>query len=464
MQNAALPKLVAHIRRVALARPDGRTSTDGWLLRQFVSTGDEQAFAALVYRHGPMVRAVCRRVTGDAHAADDAFQAAFLVLARRAAVVKPPEAVRGWLYGVAVNTARETRAAAARGRCREVPMAEVPERPTPAPPRAEADELQMLDEEIAGLPEHLRAAVVLCELDGVQRKDAAFALGIPEGTLSSRLAKARNMLARRLRRRGVLLSVAALAGSRSAFAASVPYTLVNAATCLVGSTSPPAAVLELARGVFRMMLLKKLKLGATLLALTSTLGIVSFQSGVYMARAHGQAEVSFAPAEAAPAEFVEANNASDGMVLKYGDGQPDGKQSVGGSGPMIEFTFPAAAGKAAGVRIHGARYGQPQPPQESFLIYFLSQDQKRILRVELAAYALFERGPEKWIDVTFERPLDLPKQFWVALDFRAGQTKGVYVSYDSSTGGKHSRVGLPGTRPTPTKFGGDWMIETVLAK
>src|SRR5262249_51361735 len=147
----------------------------------------------------------------DAHLADDAFQAAFLVLARKAAEVRPREAVRGWLYGVAVRAAREARAVSARRLAREQPVPALPDRPAPGRPTADPDALAALDEEVAGLPEHLRAAVVLCELESVGRKDAADRLGIPEGTLSSRLGKARTVLAARLRRRGVVLSAAALA-------------------------------------------------------------------------------------------------------------------------------------------------------------------------------------------------------------------------------------------------------------
>jgi RNA polymerase sigma-70 factor (ECF subfamily) len=151
-------------------------------------------------------------------------------------------------------------------------------------------------------------------------------------------------------------------------------------------------------------------------------------------------------------------------VLKYGDGRADGKQSFGGSGEMIEFSSPPGSSKVAGLRIHGSRYGLPQPPEESFLIYFLSPDLKRVLHTEMAPYSLFERGAERWVEVAFERPVDLPRTFWIALDFRAHQRKGVYVSFNTSTGGKHSRVGLPGTPAIEPKFGGDWMIEAILAK
>jgi hypothetical protein len=154
----------------------------------------------------------------------------------------------------------------------------------------------------------------------------------------------------------------------------------------------------------------------------------------------------------------------DSSSLCYHDGKPDGKQSLGGSGEMIEFSAPNDPVKVSGLKIHGARYGNPQPPRESFLIYFLSRDQKRILHTEMAPYSLFERGPEKWVEVSFGQPVELPRQFWIVLDFRAHQTKGVFVSYDTSTVGKHSRQGLPGMAARSVGFGGDWMIEAIVAK
>jgi hypothetical protein len=155
---------------------------------------------------------------------------------------------------------------------------------------------------------------------------------------------------------------------------------------------------------------------------------------------------------------------NDRDILKYGDGQADGKKSLGGSGEMIEFTLPADDQKVVGVRIHGSRYGLPDPPDESFLIFFLNEEVSEIVATQMAPYSRFERGPERWVEVTFPRPVAVPKRFWVALDFRASQTKGVYVSYDTSTNGEHSRTGLPGIKPKETNPRGDWMIETVLAR
>jgi RNA polymerase sigma-70 factor (ECF subfamily) len=118
--------------------------------------------------------------------------------------------------------------------------------------------------------------------------------------------------------------------------------------------------------------------------------------------------------------------ASDGpRTLKYGDGQADGKQSLGGSGELIEFSVPPGASKVAGVRIHGSRYGTPEAPDERFLIYFLAPDRSRVVATEMAPYSLFELGPERWVTVNFPRPVEVPERFWVGLDFRAHQRKGV---------------------------------------
>ena len=115
--------------------------------------------------------------------------------------------------------------------------------------------------------------------------------------------------------------------------------------------------------------------------------------------------------------------------------------------------------------IHGSRYGQPQAPKESFLIYFLNKDRTRIVHTEMAPYSLFKRGPEEWVEIKFDAPLTgLPKSFWVVVDFRAEQTKGVYLSFDTTTGGKFSRIGLPGMPSSQVKFGGDWMIQAIFAE
>ncbi len=152
-------------------------------------------------------------------------------------------------------------------------------------------------------------------------------------------------------------------------------------------------------------------------------------------------------------------------VLKHGDATADGKRSLGGSGEMIRFTMPPGARGVKGLRIHGSRYGTPQPPDEDFEITFLSADRQEILQTETAPYRLFKRGQSKWVRVLLPRTVDVPREFWVVLDFHAERTKGVYVSYDTSTHGEFSRIGLPGSeRYKETDFHGDWMVQVLVAK
>src|SRR5262249_3177344 len=160
--------------------------TDGQLLDRFLADGDATAFEALVQRHGPMVLATCRRVLGDWHEAEDAFQATFLVLVRKAASVVPRDMVGNFLYGVAHPTAVRLRAAASRRGRRERPSAALSEL---AARRDPCDDLRpLLDQELSRLPDRYRAALLLCDLQGKTRKEAARLLGWPEGTVSSRLA------------------------------------------------------------------------------------------------------------------------------------------------------------------------------------------------------------------------------------------------------------------------------------
>ena len=218
---------------------------DEELLGRFVGAGGldrdesaEAAFAALVERYGPMVLGVCRRVLGDRHEAEDAFQAVFLVLARKAASIARRQQLANWLYGVACRTALDARARAIRRQARErKAYAMSPSEVNPAD-EVDLDELRsILDEELARLPERYRGAVVLCELDGLSRHAAAQRLGIPEGTLSSRLARAKELLRERLKRRGLVPSAITLSAALApeARALLIPPALagstIEAATC-----------------------------------------------------------------------------------------------------------------------------------------------------------------------------------------------------------------------------------------
>lgn len=237
--------------------------SDGELVGRFVGARSEAAFAELVRRYGPAVFGVCRRALGDHHLAEDAFQAVFVVLARKAHTIRPPGAVGGWLYGVARKAAAEA-AAMRRRKNRESLPGTLPDQPGAA---AEPDDTAaVVDAEIADLPPIFRAAVLLCEIEGVSRAEAAARLGIAPGTLSSRLAAARKLLAERLRRRGV----AALAVGAGA---AVPERLARAAASRVNGEAS-GVVRELLHGVLRTMLVSKLKLTPVAVACAALAGVL----------------------------------------------------------------------------------------------------------------------------------------------------------------------------------------------
>ncbi|MEO2087962.1 MAG: sigma-70 family RNA polymerase sigma factor [Gemmataceae bacterium] len=249
MPNTLLPRIAAR-----LSAPDD--PPDSALLGRFAADRDADAFALLVARHGPMVLAVCRRVLGNAPDADDAFQAAFLVLVRRAGEVQRRDRLTGWLYVVAYRTATEARRLRARRVSRETPTGEVPD--VPAEPAApDADLPAIVERELAALPDHYRLAVALCDLDGRSRADVAVALGIPEGTLSSRLNAGRKLLASRLARCGYGLAAVGAAGGS---ATAIPGPLVDAAVrTAVGTASPDIA--SVTEGVLHTMSTKRKLLG-----------------------------------------------------------------------------------------------------------------------------------------------------------------------------------------------------------
>jgi RNA polymerase sigma factor (sigma-70 family) len=298
MPHIPVAQVIEHVRRAVLLR-GAAAATDGQLLGRFVRDRDEASFEALVRRHGPMVLGVCRRILGHAHDAEDAFQAAFLVLARKAAAVVPREAVGNWLHGVAYHTALKARAVSLRRRRREKQVQVMPE---PEPPRPDPwDELQpILDGELRLLPEKYRLPVVLCDLEGRPRKDVARQLKIPEGTLSSRLTAARRLLARRLARHGLAISGGAAATllAREAASACVPATLVGSTVtaarhfaagreAAAGVVSAKAAAL--AEGVMRSMFVNRLKIVSAVLLVVALAGC-ALGALLHPAAAAGQLE------------------------------------------------------------------------------------------------------------------------------------------------------------------------------
>ncbi len=239
--------LMSRLRRAV--RP--RDVSVGVALIRFVQHHDPEAFALIVQRYGPMVLGVCRRVLGATLDVEDAYQATFLVLVRRAHTVRPPEAVGSWLFAVADRTAVYTRAVRRRRSARFRPL----DREPPTAPPDSFDLRAALDVELAKLPVKFRDAVVLCVLEGRSLKDVAGSLGVPVGTLASRLARGRRMLADRLRERGFAVTgtgVFVLLASAGEGCAAPEFDPLAA--------SYAAGFAQLANGVMKMSLLLKLKL------------------------------------------------------------------------------------------------------------------------------------------------------------------------------------------------------------
>ena len=234
--------------------------SDGELLDRFVARREGAVFEAIVRRHGPMVWGVCRRVLRDHHDGEDAFQATFHVLARRAESVRPREKLAPWLYGVAYHTALKARMTRARRRVREI---QVPELPEPEAARVEPPDefLSLLDRALIRLPEKYRAPIVLCELEGKTHREAAEQLGWPVGTVSGRLSRGRTLLARRMARPGlaivggVLVSDAEAGALPGRLAEMTAQAASRFAAGRAGAVSAEVAVLT--REVLKMMKLSK---------------------------------------------------------------------------------------------------------------------------------------------------------------------------------------------------------------
>ena len=229
-----------------------------------------------------MVWGVCRRLIRNHQDSEDAFQATFLVLVRKAASIVPRQMVGNWLYGVAYQTAVKARALANRRQAREKQVMEMPESqdmPTDSWP----DLQPILDEELTRLPARYRAVIVLCDLEGKTRREAARQLGFPSGTVAGHLARARTLLAKRLTRRGLALSSGSLVAALMQYAASaaVPAAVISSTiqAASVFAAGPvavgaiPAPVVTLTEGVLKSMLLTKLKVVLAVVLAASLVGV-----------------------------------------------------------------------------------------------------------------------------------------------------------------------------------------------
>jgi RNA polymerase sigma factor (sigma-70 family) len=328
MARERLHSVLHHLQRLT---GGGSTVPDADLLARFVARRDEAAFELLLWRHGPMVQGVCRRLLANAADVEDAFQAAFLALVRKAASIASGQSVAGWLYRVAYRVALRLRAAAAR-------------QPSPAPdldPAAPADPTwsdlrPVLDEEVNRLPEKYRLPIVLCYFQGRTHEEAARELGCPRNTVSIRLLRARERLRARLASRGLALSAATLVLvlTERVASATVAVALVEAAAsagmawatgrAAAGAVSPRAAAL--AEGVLKAMFASKLKYLAAVLCLA--LGVLGGGTWAILGRATGGAE-GIVPRPAVADEdptLIKLPSAVSGILVLVGTEVKEGEK------------------------------------------------------------------------------------------------------------------------------------------
>jgi RNA polymerase sigma factor (sigma-70 family) len=362
MRRVSPETLLCHIRRLAVPGPGDLSDRE--LVRCFATAADAGAFEALLRRHGPMALGVCRRVLRHEQDAEDAFQATFLTLARKAASLRDQESVGNWLYGVAYRQALNVRAALARRsdhQRRATP-------PTVAEPLAEItlrEAQEVLDAELSRLPERLRAPLVLCCLEGLARDEAARRLGLPLGTLKARLERGRQLLRARLTRRGLTLTAALSATllGEGAAQAELPAPLLRTTLQTALAESAPAVVASTALTLAGA----RLKVGAVLLLAA---GLLAVGTGLLAHRVpDDSAPVSGGErrAESAPARKEEARTDRYGDPLPPGalarlgtvrfrhPGQimalavsPDGKTLATGGHPGRVRLWDAATGKPMG--------------------------------------------------------------------------------------------------------------------
>jgi RNA polymerase sigma factor (sigma-70 family) len=298
---------------------------DGQLLQRYVHCQDETAFAALVTRHGPLVLGVCRRVLHHQQDTEDAFQAAFVVLARKARSICKQASLASWLYKVAYRIALRARTTNARRRLPEQRIQPASAAPSPLGEVVLAELRRVLDEEVQRLPEKYRTPILLCYLEGQTNEKAAEQLCCPIGTVKIRLARGRELLRKRLTRRGVGLSALVLtAGLLQSASAAVPESL-GAATLQAVGGGCSSAVAQLARAALEALCWTKLKIAAAVL-LTVMVGMLadglSQRSQVAAAQPTPARHIRpAAPLPAEPPQYRETPTPSGSKLLLVRDRQ-----------------------------------------------------------------------------------------------------------------------------------------------
>jgi RNA polymerase sigma factor (sigma-70 family) len=406
--------------------------TDGILLARFVAEQDETAFTALVARHGPMVLGVCRRVLSEPNDAEDAFQATFLVLSRKAASLDRTLPLGSWLYTVARNLAMKLRGREARRRSREKEASTMPQ-------SSGRDELAwrevrtVLDDELGRLPEKYRAPLVLCHLQGMTHQDAAKELGWPAGSMAKRLARGQELLRHRLAGRGVTLSLAALLTlvaqrGTAAVSPALAQGIGKAAVQFVAGkpTASLASAAAVALAGHGLQSVSSLKIAAVLLL---GVGILGTGAGVALVgqRADGPAAPAGRPAAPrqpaaiAKAEADEIEKANDQLRRKLA--QPVNLDK----------------GIDANTPLHDA------------LAYF---SEKYDLKIRLDEKAFVAHGVEK----VGEQPIQLPKMVGVKLQVALGLILGQLPLDNGMLGGYRIKGGAIDIMPVePSEPGQDWV-------
>ncbi len=337
---------------------------DGELLDRFGRGRDEAAFAALVARHGPMILGLCRQWLRDPHDAEDAFQAVFLVLARKAGTIRDPELLGNWLYGVARRTAEKARGRIARRRSREGGEATMGDRETASGPDEagrladDGERSEALHQELGALPAKFRLPIVLCHLEGLTHDEAARRLRVPVGTVRSRLSRGRDRLRDRLGRRGLAMPAVAVAAAWQGGTASARVAdglidraaraalEVAAGRTAVGTAS--TAAVELANEVTRSLFMTKMKSIALGLL---TLGAIA-GAGSITARAWPGGPPGAPEPRVAPQQRVEAARPGpeprEGKMMMTASGrvlEPDGRPAIGAR--VVILARPRATGRVA---------------------------------------------------------------------------------------------------------------------
>jgi RNA polymerase sigma factor (sigma-70 family) len=326
MATPSLHPLLHYLRRLSGGTAGGDVD-DAQLLRRFLAQRDENAFTTLVQRYGAMVWGLCVRRLGETPEAEDAFQATFLVLVRKARSLRGPELLGPWLYGVAYRTALKLRGQRARLAARETALPE--QAAEERPEQVWSDLRPILDEEVNRLPEKYRQPVLLCYLQGLSSEEAARRLGCAKGTIFSRLSRARDLLRQRLVKRGLDVSAGVLAAvlTESAVARAAPPAILCASTIRTSLlfaagtarqalSAPLAALVE---GVLRSMFLSKVKFAVIVLL---ALGLVG--SGVgFVAHRTGAEQPASKPTSAPAVPATVADKAKKELEAKP---KPKGKE------------------------------------------------------------------------------------------------------------------------------------------